>query len=292
MARIRSIKPTFASDSKVARLSLQARLTFLLLLPEADDEGRMVGSAKRLVGALYPSDEKIGAAQLERWLAELEREEMVVRYVVDGAKYLAITNFAKHQNPQHPKPSTYPDPPPAGSRHENVENASGQPPDTVTKPSSLSVEGVERELRGRGSIAPAAADAAKPPRPRDVLWDAMLDACGIHEQPTESARGAYNRARKDLAAVGATPEETHRRAAIHRLKWPDISITPSSLARHWAECSMPPTHTPNGNRQAPLTTVERSLRNIQEGYDERRDRQGAGPDGHGLAPARALEAGT
>lgn len=143
MARIRSIKPGFASDSKVARLSLQARLTFLLLLPEADDEGRMVGSTKRLVGLLYPNDDKIGAVQVERWIKELITEQMITRYTVDGTVYLAIVNFKKHQNPQHPTPSSFPPPP------ENFVNRSRNPQGPLTKPSSTSVEGegegVEKE---------------------------------------------------------------------------------------------------------------------------------------------------
>lgn len=161
MARIRSIKPTFAGDSKVARLTLPARLTFLLLLPEADDEGRMVGSSKRIVGALYPNDNNIGPTQLEKWIRELEAEEMVERYVVDGTKYLAITNFRKHQNPQHPTPSALPGPPEIRSDpHERLMNGSRNPPEEVTKPSSLSVEGVERELRGSGRVTPASAPSA------------------------------------------------------------------------------------------------------------------------------------
>lgn len=143
MARIRSIKPGFASDSKVARLSLQARLTFLLLLPEADDEGRMVGSTKRLVGLLYPNDDKIGAVQVERWLKELITENMVIRYTADGTIYLSIVNFRKHQNPQHPTPSSFPSP------HEDFVSDSRNPHESLTKSSSTSVEGegegVERE---------------------------------------------------------------------------------------------------------------------------------------------------
>lgn len=290
MARIRSIKPSFAGDSKVARLSLQARLTFLLLLPEADDEGRMVGTSKRLVGALYPNDEKIGPAQLERWLVELEREDMIVRYTADGSKYLAISNFRKHQNPQHPTASSIPPPP------EPLTSASRNPRERVPKPSPLSVE-EGRVEEGRVDIAPASADAEvdplpspRPQRPPDQLWDAMLDACGIGEPPTTSARGAYNRARKDLADVGATPAEVHRRAGIFRRRWPGVSLTPNGLAKQWAMCAVEPAPSANGR---PATTVDRSIANILE---DRNDPHRGGQDprgpGYGLASTRALEAGT
>jgi len=135
MARIRSIKPDFASDSKVARLSLQARLTFLLLLPEADDEGRMTASPKRIAGLLYPNDDNIGPKQVERWIGELAAEHMVLIYEVDGSRYLLVVNFRKHQHPQHPTTSTLPPPPhPNGSSHphEPVMRDSRPPPESLT----------------------------------------------------------------------------------------------------------------------------------------------------------------
>jgi hypothetical protein len=189
-----------------------------------------------------------------------------------------------------------------GASHVSCNKGRGARPIPEGVPDSLNDDVNDSPPEGNGGgkgmehgtgkdIAPAPAAAEKPGRPPDVLWDSMLAACGIREAPTASARGAYNRARKDLADVGATPEEIHRRADIHRLKWPDISITPSSLARHWAECAQPPTHTPNGGRPAPLTTVERSLQTIREGNEQRRDQSGPGRDGHILATARALEAG-
>lgn len=150
MARIRSIKPGFAGDSKVARLSLQARLTFLLLLPEADDEGRMVGSPKRLAGLLFPNDDKVGAQQVTRWVRELEKEAMVKTYEVDGTRYLLITNFKKHQNPQHPTPSTLPPPPDSnvsGVIREPLSKSTGPPHETL-------IPVLEKELRGSSPLPP------------------------------------------------------------------------------------------------------------------------------------------
>ena len=40
MARIRTIKPEFQNSESIGRLSRDARLTFVLLWPHCDDEGR------------------------------------------------------------------------------------------------------------------------------------------------------------------------------------------------------------------------------------------------------------
>lgn len=161
MARIRSIKPGFASDSKVKRLSREARLMFLLMLPEADDEGRLLGSPKWLAGVLYPDDEDVTPKKAGGWLAEIVREGMVVPYEHDGTKYLWIAQFKRHQKPQHPAPSTLP---PCPNEGEPLTRTSGEPPEPLTKPSGATHETFtpvvgegEGVVVGEGVVAPAEA---------------------------------------------------------------------------------------------------------------------------------------
>lgn len=63
MARIRTIKPEFWQHPKVMRVSRDARLLFLGLLNEVDDEGRMRWSAKRVAGVVFPGDEDVPVNQ-------------------------------------------------------------------------------------------------------------------------------------------------------------------------------------------------------------------------------------
>ncbi len=48
MARIRTIKPEFAGDEKMAKASRDARLTFLLVVSQADDAGLLAAAALRM----------------------------------------------------------------------------------------------------------------------------------------------------------------------------------------------------------------------------------------------------
>lgn len=73
-------------------------------------------------------------------------------------------------------------------------------------------------------------------RPRDLLWEAVLQACGLEGAiPTDSERLAWNGAVSSLSKAGATPAEVRARALIFREKWPDSSLTPSALDRRWNE---------------------------------------------------------
>lgn len=92
---------------------------------------------------------------------------------------------------------------------------------------------------------------ARPPRPPDPIWEALIDVCGLSgQEPTPSARGAWNKAAAELRGLKATPDEIRDHARAFRRRWPDVSMTPSALARRWAE-AVADTPTPD-----PVRTVE------------------------------------
>ena len=76
----------------------------------------------------------------------------------------------------------------------------------------------------------------KPARDRDHIFEALIQACGLDiDELTSSARGAANKAAKELREVGASPDGIHARAKVYRQKWADRELTPSALARHYAQ---------------------------------------------------------
>ena len=77
--------------------------------------------------------------------------------------------------------------------------------------------------------------AAPRDRQPDPLWDAMLAACGINGKTiTKTGRGQVNAALKELREIGATPADIDAKAKVYRKTWPDASLTPSALVKHWA----------------------------------------------------------
>jgi len=111
MARIRTIKPDFCSSSDVGALSREARLFFLQLLTEADDDGRLLWIPRRLCGVLYPFDTDVSPERIEGWATECEKRSMVTRYTLDEVTFLAIVNWSKHQKISHATSSKFPPPP-------------------------------------------------------------------------------------------------------------------------------------------------------------------------------------
>lgn len=71
-------------------------------------------------------------------------------------------------------------------------------------------------------------------RKPDTIFDALVLACGLDPAGlTSSARGATNKAVKELREVDATPESILRVARAYQQKWPDLSMSPTSIAKHY-----------------------------------------------------------
>lgn len=136
----------------------------------------------------------------------------------------------KPENPDSGEPDS--GEPDSGSQASRTRTESKNRDQELLAPDGATDEEAEPALFP-GSSLPAVSTKA---RRRDQLFEALMVVAGVDlADIPPSARGAYNRARADLAAVGATPEEVIRRGAIFRATWPDIRLTPTALARRWAE---------------------------------------------------------
>lgn len=90
---------------------------------------------------------------------------------------------------------------------------------------------------------PLALFAVPRSRPADQIFDALCTATGIdYHQLTTLGRGPLNRAVKELRAVGATPDQIEARAKQWARKFPNATLTPCALAKHWASLVPPVTH--------------------------------------------------
>lgn len=97
------MKPETASDKKLARAAIESRYTFLLIISQADDYGLLLAEPRQLLGLLYPHDEEMTSARLDRHLRELVDLKMLQwRMTVDGARVLQVVNWKKHQVVQKP----------------------------------------------------------------------------------------------------------------------------------------------------------------------------------------------
>lgn len=99
MSRIRTLKPEFWQDEKMAPLDPLTRLVFLGLISLADDAGRLVDNVKAIDGQLFP-DTDDSARQALDTLAEIGRIERGLS--ASGQRIIQLVNWSKHQKIDKP----------------------------------------------------------------------------------------------------------------------------------------------------------------------------------------------
>ncbi len=107
MARIRTVKPDLFGSYTLANVSIEARFLFVGLFCEADDDGLLLDSPKRLAGAIFPHDEKVSAAKVNGWLCDLEKVQAIVRFEIEDGQYIGIPKWRSHQRISHSTPSKF-----------------------------------------------------------------------------------------------------------------------------------------------------------------------------------------
>ena len=95
MARARNIKPGFFVNERLADCSMAARLLFIGLWTVADRKGRLKDIPRRIGAEIFPYED----IDCETLLAELASSGFIVRYEVEGKRYIAIVSFLRHQAP-------------------------------------------------------------------------------------------------------------------------------------------------------------------------------------------------
>jgi hypothetical protein len=112
MARARNIKPGFFKNEVLGEMDTGTRLLFIGLWTLADREGRLEDRPRRIKMELFPYD----SFDVDPMLNDLQAGGFLLRYDVDGKRYIQLVNFVKHQDP-HYREKASEIPPPNG--HEN-----------------------------------------------------------------------------------------------------------------------------------------------------------------------------
>lgn len=111
MARRRMIDPNMWQSEDFSNLSTLAKLVFIGLFSNADDEGRGRAKPMYIKSILFPYDEKIRVIDIENALSEIVLNLSVTFYSTDnGNQYYSLDNWKKWQSIDKPKPSQIPAP--------------------------------------------------------------------------------------------------------------------------------------------------------------------------------------
>lgn len=91
--RARLVRDGFWKNEFLAECEPMARLAFIGLWCLADREGRLEDRPGLIKAQIFPHDD----LDIEELLAQLLERKFIVRYVVDGERYMAIPKFRQHQ---------------------------------------------------------------------------------------------------------------------------------------------------------------------------------------------------
>jgi hypothetical protein len=165
MPRIRTVKPEMWQDEALGAVSVHARLLFVGLITQADDDGRLRGAPSLIGGSVFPYD-GFQARKIDGWLDELTERSLIVRYEWGDQRFIWIKNWSRHQRINRKTDSVLPPPP----THQHLSERLGSAHDKLRAGSTPEGKGTEGSMEGNGS--PAAV-------PRSVV--------GRAEPPNEAA---------------------------------------------------------------------------------------------------------
>ncbi len=171
MPRIRSIKPEFWSDEKLAPMPVATRLLFLALISMADDCGRLIDSVTQIVAFIHPHVEEDDAfanvsRETREGLATLAEAGRIARgTTASGQRVIQIVNWTRHQKVDHPNTkAALPEvvaPLPVSIPRETLASNSRAPRESFASNSRVDLRSTTYDLRPTIiADVPTAADAA------------------------------------------------------------------------------------------------------------------------------------
>lgn len=106
--RIRSLKPEIWRDQELQLLPVHARLLFIGLISNADDEGRLEGHPGLIRSTIFPADDDVTTKKVIQWLHILDERRFISLYESGDRPYIEISNWLKHQKIYKSTPSALP----------------------------------------------------------------------------------------------------------------------------------------------------------------------------------------
>lgn len=102
MPRARLIKPSFFTNEDIVSLPPETQLLFIGLWMLADREGRLEDRPMRIKMSIFPA----ANYDVNLLIQALAESKLVIRYEVNGNRFISIPNFVKHQKPHPNEPAS------------------------------------------------------------------------------------------------------------------------------------------------------------------------------------------
>ena len=102
------IDPNIWHSEDFSKLSNLAKLVFIGMFSNADDEGRGRAKPAYLKSIIFPYDENMRVSDVDKALDEIASNMSVTFYTYNGNEYYSLDNWSKWQRVDKPQPSTIP----------------------------------------------------------------------------------------------------------------------------------------------------------------------------------------
>jgi hypothetical protein len=205
--RIRTIKPEWLEDERLAAASDEARVLSVALILMADDHGRGRAATATIAAGAWryqmERDDGVHApeilARASRAIRELVAIEFADLYEVNGQRYFAIRNWSKHQKVDRPSKPRVPVPETTGTIL--VSEFQRDPRETLARPSEQPRETLATDLR-----PPTTDQYPDPEACEAVVYDRLLGVSAANEShrpagpPPEGEQVGLSTASKVIAA--------------------------------------------------------------------------------------------
>jgi hypothetical protein len=203
MARARYIRPQFFLHEVLAELEAWIRLLFIGLWTLADRAGRLLDRPRRIHAALFPYEP---ALDVDDGLNQLSRRGFILRYEVDGERYIQVTGWAKHQTPHHQEVgSEIPAPVEVVRTSESTPKPFGATSESTPKPFGATSESTPK---------PFGATSESTPKPDRIDTESIcLDPLPFTLDPLSLTEGANAKPSGLDEFLAAYPKRTKRDAA-------------------------------------------------------------------------------
>lgn len=189
--RIRSIKPEWLEDEKIALASLEARVLSVALLLIADDHGNGRAHPRILTAKVFPLGD---VSVTERALRELVDLRFIRLYVADDQQYFSIRRWKEHQRVDKPGKPRVPLPPESASTSQEIPaNPREEILGSTGHQESLAPDQEHRSVgsgAGAERLARESPRASPEPEPEPEPDD---PGSGIRESPSRAPPGAFMR---------------------------------------------------------------------------------------------------
>lgn len=192
MSRSRNIKPGFFKNDLLVELAFEYRLLFVGLWTMADRDGRVEDRPTKIRMEIFPAD----AVDVDAGLSALHDTGFILRYEVDGKRYIQVLAWSKHQNP-HMKEAKSTIPAPCLSGASTVQ----APAKAHTSPAdSLIPDSLQEPTEPNGSDAGASPDESPAP---DPIWGTGLRFLIRRHIPEKQARALLGKIKQAAGDIEA-----------------------------------------------------------------------------------------